>query len=73
MLVINMHVPTASSNTQSRKVLASLRNAENYAHIDAQYRKAGAGLLIWTDLEYPTKLLFLRVLEALECAVCEQQ
>ena len=28
--------------------------------VDAQFRKVGAGLLFWTDLEYPTKLLFLR-------------
>ena len=39
---------------------------EKYAHIDAQSRKIGAD-------EYPTMLLFLGVLEALECAVCEQQ
>ena len=61
------------SKAQSRKVHASMRSSEKYAHIDAQSRKVGACLLFWTDLDYPTKLLFLRVLGALECAICENQ
>ena len=66
MLLINVHIPTVPSNAQSRKVRASMRSPKKYAHIDAQSRKVGAD-------KYPTKLLFLRMLGALECAVCEQQ
>ena len=66
MILINVHVSADPSTAQSRKVRASMRSSKKYAHDDAQSRKVGAD-------GYPTKLLFLSVLGALECAVCEQQ
>ena len=57
-----LHVAHKHARSNSTKQCA----VQKSTCIDAQSRKVGAG-------RYPTKLLFLRVLGALKCAVCEQQ